>query len=582
MPRLLIATAALALAASPALAQNDRAPIYVPSARNPDVRQLPRDVADEVIRYFNAEGTLRFSGITRIPAARGIDGDVAVLGGPVTLAGRISGSLYVINGDVTFESGSVVGGDVLVVGGTIAGQHNVSVAGEVRSYRDVLRYRRAADELVYAPQRDGLTRWRRNRADEGRASFVLALGGVFNRVEGAPIEFGPRFNMRLGEGARLIGDARFITRTGENFSLGTGRFGYRVKGEVSVGSRLSNVGFGVRAYDQVSSVESWPLREYEAGWAAFLLRNDYRDWYRNRGTALYAALRPSRQMTLTVEGRQEDVSSQDANNPWALFNGSKTWRANPAVTDGSYRSAVVSLRVDTRDDKSTPSSGVFLSAEFESSQGRNITGTVDPNLVCITTPCVPPSLQDGRLTFQRAWLDARSYLRLTPAGRLALRIAGGGKVGGDDLPLQRRVSLGFPDPLPGYNFRALSCGGDAFQGSPGLCDRAVVAQIELRTHLGFDFGPDWANDWGDEDGSERWEPFHVNGPDIVAFADAGYAWSVGSGPNQLASDRLPSLRLWQPDIGIGLDLGPIGAYFAKSIGPVHHPVTFTVRMGRRF
>ena len=52
-----------------------------------------------------------------------------MLGGPVTLAGRISGSLFVINGDVTFEPGAVVGGDVLVVGGTIEGQRNVAVAG---------------------------------------------------------------------------------------------------------------------------------------------------------------------------------------------------------------------------------------------------------------------------------------------------------------------------------------------------------------------------------------------------------------------------------------------------------------------
>ena len=124
MSRLLIVAAALALAASPAAAQEEHAPIYVSSSRSQDVGQLPRDIADEVIRYYNAAGTLRFSGSTRIPAARGIDGDVAVLGGPVTIAGRISGSLYVVNGDVAFEPGAVIGGDVLVVGGTIEGQHN--------------------------------------------------------------------------------------------------------------------------------------------------------------------------------------------------------------------------------------------------------------------------------------------------------------------------------------------------------------------------------------------------------------------------------------------------------------------------
>jgi len=579
MPRLMMAAMALALAAAPALAQEE--PIYIPSSRSPDVRQLPRDIVDEVIRFFNAPATLHFSGLTRIPTARGIDGDVAVLGGPVTMAGRISGSLYVINGDVTFEPGAVVGGDILVVGGSIEGQSNVAVTGQLRSYRDVLRYRREGDELVYAPQRDGWARWRRQHSDDGQASFVLALGGVFNRIEGAPIELGPRLNVRLSEDARLLGDARFITRTGENFSIDPGRFGYRVKGEVAIGSRVRNAGFGVRAFDEVAPIEPWPLREFEAGWAAFVLHSDYRDWYRNRGAAVFAALRPSKQVTLTVEGREEDIFSETANDPFALFNSSEPWRENPAVSDGNYHSAIIGLRVDTRDDRSSPSSGVFLTGEFESAEGRNITGPVDPTLVCVTTPCVPASLQDGRLTWQRAWLDARGYWRITPAGRVGLRLAGGGKLGGDDLPLQRRASLGFPDPLPGYTFRTLSCGGASLPGSPALCDRALVAQVELRTHLGFDFGPDWSNDW-DESGAEHWEPFHVNGPDIVVFADAGYAWSVGNGANQVPASQFPSLSLWQPDIGIGLDLGPIGAYFAKSIGPTHHPVTFTVRMGRRF
>ena len=46
------------------------------------VRQLPRDVAEEAVRFFNAPATLHFSGATRIPLARGVDGDVAILGGP--------------------------------------------------------------------------------------------------------------------------------------------------------------------------------------------------------------------------------------------------------------------------------------------------------------------------------------------------------------------------------------------------------------------------------------------------------------------------------------------------------------------
>lgn len=565
------------LATPPAAAQDGGYTIRV-SPQRPDPRQLPRDVADDVIRFFNAPATLHFSGITRIPAARGIDGDVAVLGGPVTIAGRISGSLHVINGDLVLEPGAVIGGDIVVVGGDIIGESNARVAGEVRTYRDVLRYRRRGDDLVYAPQRETLTRWRRHRADESTSSFVLSLGGTYNRIEGVPIVFGPRLNVRLNEGSRLVGDARLILRTGENFSLDKGRFGYRARGELLIGSRLSNVGIGVTGFDQVASVERWPLRDFEAGWASFLLHNDYRDWYRRQGWSVYAALRPSTRMTLGVEAGDEQHLSQTANDPWTLFKRSDIWRENPRISDGRYRTVTASFRLDTRNERARPSSGVFLNAEFEAGQGRDVTGSIG------TTPAAgAPALADGKLTYQRAWLDARSYMRITPVGRLNLRLAGGGKVGGEDLPNQRRTSMGFPDPLPGYRFRQLSCGGDAVAGQPGLCDRSLVAQIELRTHLGFDFGPDWANDWGDDSEDEQWQPLHVSGPDIVVFADAGYAWSVGTGPGQIANDRLPALRNWLPDVGVGLDLGPLGFYLAKSVGQqARDDLTFTVRLGRRF
>ena len=120
MPRLLI-VCALVLAAPVARAQDTVITIRPGAAPAVDVRHLPRAVVDEVIRFFNAPGTVTFSGATRIPVARGVDGDVAVIGGPVALAGRIGGSLVVINGDLTFERGAVIGGDVLVVGGTIVG-----------------------------------------------------------------------------------------------------------------------------------------------------------------------------------------------------------------------------------------------------------------------------------------------------------------------------------------------------------------------------------------------------------------------------------------------------------------------------
>lgn len=544
------------------------------------VRQLPRDVAEDAVRFFNAPGTVHFSGATRVPQSRGVDGDVAVLGGPVTIGGRIAGTLLVINGDLWLERGAVISGDVIVVGGTIANAGDAEIAGEIRSYRDPLRYRRDGDEIVYAPRRDltGYGRVSFDRREQSRDDFLVALGGTYNRVEGVPIHFGPRIDERLSEDLRLRVSLIGVLRTGRDLSLQTGDFGYRATGELMFGTlRGGNVGLGVRASDIVQSTETWPLKNYEAGWASFLLHRDYRDWYRSEGYAVYAAYRPSAEFTLQGEARAERHYSIDARDPWTIFRSDQPWRANPAITGGRYRALAGLLRLDTRNDRAAPSTGMFITAEYEAGEGREVDHPYG-QITCVAAPCNAPGLEDGKLRYHRFFVDARSYTRVTPTGRLNLRLAGGGWLSGEALPLQRRIALGAPDPLPGFGFREHTCGGAAPE-LQGLCDRVLVAQAEFRTHLGFELGPDWANDWG---GSEvDYEPFHVSGPDIVVFADAGRAWLAGPGAPAGAED-FPPLRSFNTDLGLGLDFGPIGFYLAKAMDGLERPVSFTVRMGRRF
>lgn len=589
--------AALALlvlaAAGPAWAQDTTItirPARRGAAERLALRQLPRDVVDEVIRLFNSESTIRLTGSTRIPAARGIDGDLAILGGPVVVGGRVSGSLVVVNGDVIFEPGAVVGGPVLVVGGTIQGGDQASIQGEIRAYRDPLRYRRQGNHLAYAPDRSfqpprWIEQYGWGEDQANKAGILLALAGTYNRIEGLPILLGPRTDLRVTDQVRFQADATAIFRTSD-ISFDSNDIGYRVRGEFVLGSLNSNLGIGVRGYDTVTPVEAWPLKDFEVGWASFLFHRDYRDYYRRHGGSVYATLRLSPQMSFTAEGRDERESSLDARTPWTLFRTSESWRPNPMVTDGMYRSAIGSFHIDTRNDRGSPSAGWFVTGEYELGQGRDVTGQLDP-IVCadFIGPCVPPALLDGKLNYQRIAFDARRYLRLSPSGRLNLRLAGGGWVGGEPLPLQRRLSLGYPDPLPGYGFRQFSCGGGSWVGEPALCDRVLVAQAEFRTHLGFDFGPKWASDWGDN-GDEHYEPFHVSGPDLVLFADAGRAWSVArggsAGPDVVPPDRLPSLSTFRTDLGLGLDFGPLGFYLAKPLDQANRTVTFTVRMGRRF
>src|SRR6266581_9137778 len=134
-----------------ALAVQDTTIVIHPdsSSATLEARALPRVVTDEVIRFYNAAGTTRLVGRTRLPRGNEWRGDVAVRNGPVLVAGRVQGSLLVINGDLLLEPGAEITGTVLVVGGTANGVSDATVHGQAREYREALNYRIEGDAIEY-------------------------------------------------------------------------------------------------------------------------------------------------------------------------------------------------------------------------------------------------------------------------------------------------------------------------------------------------------------------------------------------------------------------------------------------------
>src|SRR5207237_8865056 len=117
-----------------------------------------------------------------LPAGNAGRGDVAVRSGPVTLRGRVEGTLLVINGDAVLEPGAVIAGDLIVVGGTVARAPGAAVSGAVRVYQEPLAFRAKGDEIALVPP--DLRRWFRNLGVEkswgtqdSRSSLTLATGG---------------------------------------------------------------------------------------------------------------------------------------------------------------------------------------------------------------------------------------------------------------------------------------------------------------------------------------------------------------------------------------------------------------------
>ena len=253
---------------------------------------LPRDVAREVVALYNASNALRVSDQVEIPADSVVRGDVAVLDGPVIVAGRITGRLLAINADVLLRHGARIDGDLLVVGGEVEGSEGATIGGELRVYHASLRYTRDGERLVAVTDapRVGEGWWRRfelgGKPNSNR--LEVASAGAYNRTEGLPVKVGPVLYRDQGWGhLRLSADA--ILRTGSSFTSATADVGHIVRGEVRVGRRYG-VTLAGELYDQATGVEDWQLSDMEVGLASFLFRRDYRDYFgRHGGRARRAA-----------------------------------------------------------------------------------------------------------------------------------------------------------------------------------------------------------------------------------------------------------------------------------------------------
>jgi hypothetical protein len=541
---------------------------------------LPRDVRREVVDRWNGPNAARASGRLEIEESREVPGDVAVLGGPLIIAGHVRGNVLAVNSDVILRRTARIDGDLLVVGGDVEGRIAARVDGSTRIYRQSLEYREEGDRIVATDEEskedeNWLRRLEHHHEGNWSEALRIVQAGAYNRVEGLPIQLGPVLYRRTSWGSFRF-DGAAILRTGSSFNSERGDIGHDLKTEVRFG-RERGMGIGGEAFNVVDPVESWQLSDLEVALAAFLARRDYRDYYSRHGGRGFLTLYGARDLSLTASFGEERWASRELRNPFTLFNAERDWRPNPAVDEGLFHVAGATLKFDTRTDPDDPWSGWFVNADIE--HGRGTITSIAPTSGLRVSP------RDGISDYTRGLFDFRRYNRLGPDAQLNIRAVLGGWLGGDQLPLERRLSVDGPGSLPGFDFHSArsgldvgSCGGGiSILGTPAQCDRIALAQIEYRGDLRLNFTGDW-EDWP--------RHYHSAHGDVVwvLFADAGRGWKTGTPDRALTygSGTLPPLSTFRSDLGLGLDLGGIGIYAAKSVSTPAEPVNFFVRLRHRF
>jgi hypothetical protein len=555
--------------------------------------ELPEEVESAVVDFFNDPRRARYTGPTRIEADRTLRSDVAVLEGPLVVAGRIHGSVVAVDAEVELLPGAVVTGDILVVGGAVHGMQEATVGGEVLIYPQGFDYRVEGDRIVRIPRVVGRQRTPRDSPAHrwGWSDFLITTGRSYNRVEGLPITFGPRIQTAGSNPQRLHALATYRTDAGLPVELD--RMGYYLRGEQFLGGRR-HWRVGATLHSLIDPIEEWQLTDLESGLATFLFHRDYRDHYERQGTSLFTTWEPrGRPYQLTADVRWERHGTVAPGNPWTLLENARPWRPQPLVAEGRLRLFGLQGSYDTRSQAIDPATGWHLHGRLERSFDGELStppafrevGTEGAGIAAL------PVARDRFTRLTAGMIDVRRYNRIDPRSRLNLRLVAGGTLDGRALPPQRQHALGGEGSLPGYDHFRLDCGaregvvfldeapaGAREREAPFFpaygCDAFTLVQAEYRGKLAFRFRLDrapWEDRPEEEEDARGWGFGWDVSPDWTVFLDAGRGWAAG--------------RSWDErtavDVGVGVLVDRFGVYLAAPLRGGSGVNAF-VRLGPRF
>jgi hypothetical protein len=541
------------------------------SAQEEALSQLPDSVAHRVVAFYNSARTIRLSGESRLPEGSTLNGSVAVLGGPLRVAGRIDGDLVVINGDLELESGAAITGNITVVGGSIAGESFAQLGGSVTLYREPLRFRHDAGSLVYAPGSLDPELSAGREFGFGRTDLLIAARRDYNRVEGLPVSVGPR--VRIGRSNPTLVEAFAIYRSSAGLRIDPDQMGYAIRAEQFLGGGQT-ARVGLRFYSDITPIEGQGLTNRENSLSTFVLHRDFRDAYEREGWGAYLRLaRSGWPHDLTLEYRSERHRPVTTGSPWSLFDNADPWRPQPAIAEGTLRSIVARLVYDSRNEELDPANGWHAVVELEQGLGGRLR---QPALSELEGDSIVHAELDARERFTAATIDIRRYVRTGPGSRLAVRAFAAGSVDGSSLPSQRQHAMGGEGQLPGYRLYEFDCGARRqsldLRGTPSFpwygCDRAALVSLEYQAAFPYlSRQAEALGRWLDIEHSVRW----------VVFFDAGRAWNEpdatgirGRGQSDFAADA-----------GLGVRFGGLGLYWAVPLSGSGQGLNFFVRLGRR-
>lgn len=300
-------------------------------ARAQQVSFSPRpDVPEErrLARFLEEGGYALWTRDTVLTRGDSLPGDLLVLEASVRIAGRVTGDVHVVAGDLFLRPGAGIGGDAVVLGGGYYASSEAVVEGEV-VYRPNLL-------LGVLPSEGG---WRIHHVRQERRAVQLdGIAGfhlpVYRRVDGWTFGWGGTVRaVELPAEPGLHGAVRVHTA------------GPR-KWEGTVGASVHPTGslrVSLEAERRTTTRDGWIRSDVLNSLSYLVGGDDYRNYYRSERASLRLASTTQEGLAPAAWIGWEEATSLPARPLGVLFGDDDAVRPNPSVDDGEIWSVGAEL-----------------------------------------------------------------------------------------------------------------------------------------------------------------------------------------------------------------------------------------------
>ena len=378
---------------------------------------------------------IQYVGDLTIDPGEVVDGDVVVMQGNLSISGLVLGDAIVSLGDAFVDSGGVVKGDLVTWKGKIYVDPDGYVEGEQVEQRLLDLPFKKKNFDVGVSDYDADEEYDYYDKDDFEYEYKFEYDGdVHDEFVGPVLSYNKVDGFFLGLEIPKVIDASIPDHVinlhgygGYGFSNDRWQYYGEIDKEYFRDYRLE---FGFEGHNITDTEDNWIIKNYENSIAAFILHEDFRDYFYRSGYGAHIGLRTPVGIRLQLKYLYDDYEADDNNTNWALFGNKKDFLPNfgflgsgANIIEGNMRSVIAegSMKMKNID---------FQIAGSYEKAGEDF---------------------NGDFNFTRYIVEMKGRAEITDYEAIVYRLKLGGSENG--LPPQKAFTLGGLSTLRGFDHK---------------------------------------------------------------------------------------------------------------------------------